>query len=89
MTPCASPADDRVMVVVKLIEEEGDIGRIVLKITIERNDNVTLCVLESCRIRGRLPTMRSKVDRDDPLVLTRHLVHSLGATISAPVIDED
>ena len=58
----APPAADDVVSLVDLLEEQRDVGRVVLEVAVHRHDDAPLRVVESGRHRRRLAVVAAQLD---------------------------
>src|SRR5262249_1839431 len=66
--PVEAPAADDVVAFVELVEQGGDVLGVVLKVTVHRDDDIALCVVEACCHCGRLAEVPSEANELKPTV---------------------
>ena len=85
----ATPAADDVVSLVDLLEEERDVGRVVLKVTVHGDDHVAPGMVEARRHRCRLPVVAAQPDELQRASSSASLVRSTEGVIAASVVDHD
>src|SRR5437870_10235117 len=82
------PADD-VEALVELVEEPGDVGRVVLRIAVKGDDDAAAGEVEAGRHRGRLPEVPPELDHLHPMVAVCNRRYAGEGQIATSIVDED
>ena len=83
------PAADDVVSFADLGHEERGVGRVVLEVGVEGDDDLAVRVVESGRQGGRLPEVLPEADDLDPRILGLHLLEGGKGPVGAAVVDQD
>jgi len=84
-----SPAVDHVVALFELFHDEGDILRVILKVRIQRNDDLSPGVIKSGGNGGGLPEVTNKLEDTHPPIQAGQALEFLGAPIGAAIVDEE
>lgn len=87
--PLPPPAADDVVSCFDLLDKKRDVMGIVLEIRVERDDNITPGMVESCRKGRSLAKVFSEFDDFDSVILPVKTFQRKKGFILASVIDED
>ncbi len=83
-----SPAVDHVVTFFELLHDAGDILRIILKIRVQGNDDLSPGIIESGGNGGGLPEVANELQDTHPLIQGGQALEFLGAPIGASIVDE-
>ena len=83
-----APTGDDVKTLVEHFDEARDVGRIVLKIAVDRHDHIAARVVEPRHHRRGLADVVAQMDDADALVPLRQLGCQRSGPVPAAVIDE-
>ncbi len=86
--PVLSPAVDHVVPLVQLGQQGGDVGRVVLAVGVEGDDDATAGVVEAGGESGRLAVVAPEANGDDARVGRGQCLQAGEAAVAAAVVDE-
>ena len=89
IVPHLLPTADHVQIVAELIEEAGNLGRIILQISIHRDDDVAGGHGEPGCQPLRFPEVAAMAQSNDRGITFRQRFHHLPGLIRRPIVDED
>ncbi len=87
--PFSPPAADDVVPLVDLVEQQGDVCRVVLKVPVHTDDDFSASMVEAGSHRGRLPKVPAQAHDPQPLVPSRERRQPRERLVAAPVVDDD
>ncbi len=83
-----APADDQVEAGVDLLEQQRDIGRVVLQVAVHGDEHVAVRVLDACGHRRSLAVVATELDDAQPRIALRDRGRDRDRVVPAAVIDE-
>ncbi len=86
--PLLAPAGDDVVALVDLLEQGGDVGRVVLQVAVHRDDDRAARVVEAGGHRGRLSVVPAELDEPEPRVVGRERAQARVGVVTASVVDD-
>jgi hypothetical protein len=81
--------DDQVEAGVDLLEQQRDVGRIVLQVTVHRDQHFAVRMLDARRHRGRLAVVATELDDTQPRIVPRQRGRNRHRVVLAAVVDEN
>ena len=86
--PVLAPAVDHVVPLVQFGQQPGDVGRVVLAVGVEGDDDPAAGMVEAGGEGCRLAVVAAEADGDDVVIFGGQLLQAGEATVLAAVVDE-
>jgi hypothetical protein len=86
--PVVAPADDQVEAGVDLLQQQRDIGGIVLQVAVHGDEHFAVRMFDAGGHRGRLPVVATELDDAQPRIVPCERGSDRDSIVLAPVVDE-